>query len=321
MTQISTSDTPTYHLFVADPMDNWRVDQDSTFGLMLDVQRRGQGVWHCTPAGLLGRSGGARVRARRATVQPVQGDHVEFGPVEELPLEAFRVVWMRKDPPFDMTYIAATYVLDQAPAGTRVLNRPSSLRDWNEKAAVLRFPRWTPPCLLSRDMAAIKRFAAEVGGSIVLKPLSFSGGNGVVAIHPGDLNTNALIEMSTRMGQEFVLAQGYLPAVTAGDKRVILVDGVARGVLLRIPPPDDLRGNIHVGATVRMDTLTPREQSICKEVGAQLKAAGHVFVGIDLIGEHLTEINVTSPTGIREILALGGPDLAAELVDASLARP
>lgn len=308
------------HLFVADPMDNWRVDQDSTFGLMLEAQRRGHGVWHCTPAGLLGRSDGARVRARPAQVQAVAGDHVRFGPEQERPLGDFGLVWMRKDPPFDMNYIAATYVLDRAPAGTLVVNRPNSLRDWNEKAAVLRFPRWTPPCLLARDAAAIKRFAAEVGGSIVLKPLSFSGGNGVVAIHPGDLNTNALLEMSTRMGTEFVLAQRYLPAVVQGDKRVILVDGVARGVLLRVPPPDDLRGNIHVGATVSLSSLTPREEEICAEVGAALRQAGHIFVGIDLIGEHLTEINVTSPTGIREILALGGPDLGAELVDAALAR-
>ncbi|MEY3014027.1 MAG: hypothetical protein RIT45_2762 [Pseudomonadota bacterium] len=308
------------HLFVADPMDNWRVDQDSTFGLMLEAQSRGHQVWHCTPAGLLGRSDGGRVRARSATVQAVQGDHVRFGEVVEQPLGGFDVVWMRKDPPFDMTYIAATYVLDQAPAGTVVANRPDSLRSWNEKAAVLRFPKWTPPCLLSRDIAALKRFAGEVGGSIVIKPLSFSGGNGVVAIHPGDLNTNALLEMSTRMGTEFVLAQRYQPEVVQGDKRVILVDGVARGVLLRVPPPDDLRGNIHVGATVALSSLTPREEAICAEVGAALREAGHIFVGIDLIGEHLTEINVTSPTGIREILALGGPDLGAELVDAALAR-
>jgi glutathione synthase len=309
----------TRHLFVADPMANWRVDQDSTFGLMLQAQSRGDAISHCTTEGLLGRTDGARVRCSAIEVQAVQGQHVTFGAVEERPLGDFDLVWMRKDPPFDMNYIAATYVLDRAPKTTLVVNRPNSLRDWNEKAAVLRFPGWAPTCLLSRDIAALKRFAAEQGGSIVLKPLSFSGGNGIVAIHPGDLNTNALLEMSTRMGTEFVLAQRYLPAVVQGDKRVILVDGVARGVLLRVPPADDLRGNIHVGAQVSLSSLTERETALCAEVGAALREAGHVFVGIDLIGEHLTEINVTSPTGIREILAMGGPDLAAELIDAALA--
>lgn len=307
------------HLFVADPMATWRVDQDSTFGLMLCAQAQGHSVFHCTTDGLQGRTNGARVRCRPIRVQAVQGQHVEFGEVQELALGDFELVWMRKDPPFDMTYIATTYVLERAPDTTLVVNRPRSLRDWNEKAAVLRFGSWAPACLLSRDIAALKRFAAEQGGSIVLKPLSFSGGNGIVAIHPGDLNTNALLEMSTRMGTEFVLAQRYLPAVVQGDKRVILVDGVARGVLLRVPPADDLRGNIHVGAQVSLSTLTPRETELCAEVGAALREAGHVFVGIDLIGEHLTEVNVTSPTGIREILAMGGPDLAAELIDAALA--
>lgn len=309
----------TRHLFVADPMERWRVDQDSTFGLMLNAQARGHAIFHCTPAGLLGRSDGARARVRAITVKAVQGDHVQFDDVQERPLGDFDVIWMRKDPPFDLNYIAATYVLERAPESTRVINRPQSLRDWNEKAAVLRFPSWTPPCLLSRDMAALRRFAEEHGGSIVLKPLSFSGGAGIVAIHPGDLNRNALLEMSTRMGEDFVLAQRYQPEVVQGDKRVILVNGVARGVLLRIPPPDDLRGNIHVGAKVELSSLTAREAAMCVELGAELKQAGHLFVGIDLIGEHLTEINVTSPTGIREILTLGGPDLAAELVDAACA--
>jgi glutathione synthase len=306
------------HLFVADPMDGWRVDQDSTFGLMLEAQRRGHGVWHCTPAGLLGRSDGARARARPVAVQAVQGAHVRAGEEVEQPLGAFDVIWMRKDPPFDLDYIAATWVLDHAPAPTRVFNRPASLRSWNEKAAVLRFPQWTPPCLLSRDITALRRFIAEVGGAVVLKPLGYSGGNGVVAILPGDKNRNALLELSTGQGRSFVLAQGYLPAVEAGDKRVILVNGEARGALLRVPPADDLRGNIHVGATVSLADLTPRERALCAAVGTELRAAGHLFVGIDLIGEHLTEINVTSPTGIQEIAALGGPDLAAELIDAAL---
>ncbi len=304
------------HLFVADPMANWRVDQDSTFGLMLEAQRRGDPIFHCTTDGLQGGTDGAVARCRGLRVQAVQGQHVAFEAEQLAPLADFDVIWMRKDPPFDMTYIAATWILDQAPPSTLVANRPQSLRDWNEKAAVLRFPRWAPPCLLTRDMAALRTFL-DREGAIVIKPLSFSGGNGIVALHPGDKNRNALLEISTRFGQEFVLAQRYLPAVVEGDKRVILVDGVARGVLLRVPPADDLRGNIHVGATVALSSLTPREEALCLEVGAELRAAGHLFVGIDLIGEHLTEINVTSPTGIREIFRLGGPDLASELIDAA----
>ncbi len=307
------------HLFVADPVGPMNIHQDSTFGVMLACQGRGHELYHCGTEGLRGNTAGPTARCRPVTVQAVEGDHASLGPWTELPLGAFDAIWMRKDPPFDMNYIAATYILEQAPASTRVVNRPSSLRDWNEKACVLRFPELAPRCLLTRDAAAIKAFQQDVGGSVVLKPLSFSGGAGIVALHPGDLNTNALLEMSTRMGQDFVLVQQYLPEVVQGDKRVILVNGELGGALLRVPPPDDLRGNIHVGARTEFVELSAAERALCDALKQPLKDAGHIFVGIDLIGGKLTEVNVTSPTGIREIKAAGGPDLAEALVDAALA--
>ncbi len=307
------------HLFVADPVAPMNIHQDSTFGLMLECQGRGHEIYHCDTDGLLGYTSGARARCQQLEVREVQGDHFTFAEAKQMPLSAFDAVWMRKDPPFDMNYIAATYILDGAPASTCVVNRPSSLRDWNEKAAVLHFPALAPRCLLTRSMSEIKDFQQEVGGSVVIKPLSFSGGAGIVALHPGDLNTNALLEISTRLGTEFVLVQEYMPQVVEGDKRVILVNGELGGALLRVPPADDLRGNIHVGATTHYVQLDTEEQAVCDALKQPLKDAGHIFVGIDLIGGKLTEINVTSPTGIREILQAGGPNLAAMLVDAALA--
>ncbi len=307
------------HLFVADAIGPMNIHQDSTFGLMLECQRRGHSVYHCDTDGLLGLTSGAKALCREVNVREVQGDHYSVGDPDHLPLGAFDAIWMRKDPPFDMNYIAATYILDGAPDTTCVVNRPSSLRDWNEKAAVLHFPELAPRCLLTRNMAEIKVFQRDVGGSVVLKPLSFSGGAGIVALHPGDLNTNALLEISTRLGQEFVLVQEYMPEVVQGDKRVILVNGEIGGALLRVPPADDLRGNIHVGATTEYVPLDAAETAVCEALRLPLRDAGHIFVGIDLIGGKLTEINVTSPTGIREILGAGGPDLAAALVDSALA--
>ena len=304
------------HLFVVDPIERFDISKDSSFALMAAAQLRGHGVWTCDTDGLFAQSGRGFATCRRTQVQAIQGQHAQFAAPEVKNLGEFNVVWMRKDPPFDMQYIAATYVLDLAPPSTRVCSRADALRSWNEKTSILHFPEWAPRSLLCRDMATIRRFQAEVGGSVVVKPLGYSGGNGIVALHPGDLNTRSLLEISTRRGQEFVLVQEYLPEVTAGDKRVILVGGVARAGLLRIPPADDLRGNIHIGATVELSALTPREEAICAGLGPFLAGAGHVFVGIDLIGEKLTEINVTSPTGIQEIRDLGGPDLAEELLDA-----
>jgi glutathione synthase len=307
------------HLFVVDPLANIDITKDSSFALMLAATKRGHEVYSCDISGLFGKIGIGYANCQPTRVQAVKGNHVQFGNTEVLELGAFDVVWMRKDPPFDMTYIAATYVLDLAPASTRVWSRPEALRTWNEKTSILRFPDLAPPSLLTRDSKEIQRFQAEVGGSVVVKPLGWSGGRGIVALHPGDLNTRSLLEITTKEGQEWVMVQRYLPEVVQGDKRVIFVGGVARAGLLRVPPADDLRGNIHIGATTELSPLTPQEEALCAVLGPHLVAAGHLFTGIDLIGGRLTEINVTSPTGIQEIRDLGGPDLAEELLTAALA--
>lgn len=307
------------HLFVVDPLGPIDITKDSSFALMIAAQGRGHEVWSCDTDGLFARGAEGFARCRPTEVRRVAGDHYSLGEAQTLPLGHFSAVWMRKDPPFDMQYIAATYVLDLAPPRTPVFSRPDSLRGWNEKTSILRYPELAPPSLLTRDMKEILRFQADVGGSVVVKPLSFSGGNGIVALHPGDLNTRSLLEISTKHGKEFVLVQQYLPQVVQGDKRVIFVAGVPRAGLLRIPPADDLRGNIHIGATTELSPLTPQELALCQQLGPELQAAGHLFVGIDLIGGKLTEINVTSPTGLQEIKAFGGPDLAEELLDAALA--
>jgi len=309
------------HLFVMDPIGSVDIDKDSTFVLMLAAQERGDEVWACGAQDVSARDGYAWARCRPTVVQRVHGDHARVGDEERHALGHFDVVWMRKDPPFDMTYIAATYALELAPARTRVVNRPDSLRAWNEKTSILKFPDLAPPSLLTRRADEIREFQRDVGGAIVIKPLGFSGGNGVFALHPGDLNTRVLLEMATDHGRNHVLAQAYLPEVRRGDKRVILVDGDVGGAILRIPPEDDLRGNIHIGATVQASTLTPREQRACERLGPALREAGHLFVGIDLIGERLTEINVTSPTGLQEIADLIGDHLEHRLVEAAIARP
>ncbi len=306
------------HLFIVDPLEAIRVDQDSSFGLIAEAQARKHGVWSCQLGGLRAEGDLAQAVCRATVTHPVQGEHVQLGPAETLPLAHFDVIWMRKDPPFDMEYVAATWILDLAPAGTRVVNRARSLRDWNEKASIMRFGDLAVTSLVSRDIEQILDFQARVGGSIVLKPLYMSGGAGIIALHPGDLNTRSLLETWTRFGSSFVMAQRFLPEIAEGDKRVILVDGVARGALLRTPPVDDLRGNIHIGATVTMVDLTAAEQRVCDGLEGALREAGHIFCGIDLIGGQLTEINVTSPTGIQEIHAMGGPNLATELLDTAL---
>lgn len=305
------------HLFVADPLHAIDISKDSSFALLSAAQHRGHAAFSCDTDGLFAIGAEGFARCRPTQVFAKQGEHVALGPPQTLPLGHFDAVWMRKDPPFDMQYIAATYVLDLAPARTKVWSQPASLRSWNEKTSILQFGDWAPRSLLSRDMQRILQFQSEVGGSLVLKPLGYSGGNGIVALHPGDLNARSLVEILTKQGKEFIMAQEYLPAVRQGDKRVIFVRGVARAGLLRIPPADDLRGNIHIGATTRLEPLTAREQALCEAIGPKLWQAGHLFVGIDLIGEKLTEINVTSPTGIHEIRDQGGPDLAEELIDAA----
>jgi len=307
------------HLFLMDPIESIHIDKDSTWALMVEAQRRGDGVDYALVNDLWVRDGAPHVVARGATLVPVQGKHALLGPPTEATLGDYDVVWMRKDPPFHMGYIFNTYVLDHAPPSTLVVNAPHGLRAMNEKAWALRFPELIPTTLVTQSMARIRGFAEELG-RIVVKPLDGNGGEGVFVTGADDPNIGVIVELSTQHGQRKVMAQRYLPEARSGDKRIILVDGEPVGAVLRIPQGADHRGNIHAGARVERTSLTPRERAICDAIGPPLREAGQVFVGIDVIGDFLTEVNVTSPTGIHEIDAFDGISVAALILDAVARR-
>ena len=312
------------HLFLMDPIESVRIDKDSTFALMCEAQARGHEVLYALVPDLYLKAGEVRVVAKTATLRKVQGAHAELGPALDLSLDAIDVVWMRKDPPFHMGYIFNTYLLDLAQdssksRGPLVLNGPQGLRDMNEKAWAMRFPDIVPTSLLTQDMARIRAFADELG-AIVVKPLDGNGGEGVFIVRREDPNIGVIIEASTQQGQRKVMAQRYLPEAKLGDKRIILVEGEPVGAIVRVPQGVDHRGNIHVGARVEPSTLSPREREICARIGPALREAAQVFVGIDVIGEQLTEVNVTSPTGIHEINAFDGIKVEAMILDAAERR-
>lgn len=308
------------HLFLMDPIESIRIDKDSTFALMCEAQARGHEVLYGLVPDLYLRQGEVRAVARKATLRKVQGAHAELGPPLDLSLDAIDVVWMRKDPPFHMGYVFNTYLLDIAEArGVLVVNRPAGLRNMNEKAWAMRFPDLVPPSLLTQDMARLRAFAEELS-AIVVKPLDGNGGEGVFIVRKDDPNIGVILETSTQHGQRKVLAQRYVPEARLGDKRIILVEGDPVGAVLRVPQGIDHRGNIHVGARVEKTTLTAREREICRAIGPALREAGQVFVGIDVIGDYLTEVNVTSPTGIHEIDAFDGVRVEALVLDAAERR-
>jgi glutathione synthase len=299
-------------LFVMDPLDRIHVRGDSTYVTMRECCDRGFPVAMCTPDRLYGLAGRARARVTpvRVTAEP---PHFHPGPEEDLALEAFDVVWMRKDPPFDMSYVFTTYLLDMA--NTLVINAPLGLKAFTEKVwTQIRFPHLQPPTLISNDAKQIRAFA-ESHGRIVLKPWDGNGGRGVLVTEPGDKNFGSMVDLLTREGREHLLAQRYLPGVVRGDKRVLLFDGEPVGAILRVPQGGDHRANLHVGATVEATALDADDLRICAEIGPVLRDAGQVFVGIDVIDGHLTEINVTSPTGLQEFARLTGRRLEVELVD------
>lgn len=298
-----------------DPIESVRVDQDSTFALMMEAQRRGHEVLYGTIDGLDQRGGRARAMLQTATLRPVQGDHATLGPAVRHDLGECDVVWMRKDPPFDMGYIFCTYLLDLASRDALVVNHPEGLRSMNEKAWAMAYPELVPESLITQSEADLKDLAEELG-AIVVKPLDGNGGEGVFIVRSEDPNRGVILEMSTRHGTRKVLAQRYLPEAKDGDKRIILVDGMAVGACLRIPSGVDHRGNIHVGATVAPCALTPRDRRICEAIGPALSEAGQIFVGIDVIGDYLTEVNVTSPTCIHEINGFQNIRIEALTLDA-----
>ncbi|MFZ5609437.1 MAG: glutathione synthase [Pseudomonadota bacterium] len=302
-----------------DPIETVDILADSTFALALEGQRRGHRLFHYLPRDLSFSQGRLFARGRALNVRPQKGDHATLGAEEVIDLASFDVVLMRQDPPFDMAYITTTHLLERIHPRTLVVNDPVHVRNAPEKLFVTHFPALMPPTLISRRREDILAFRDQ-HRDIIIKPLFGNGGAGVFRIKPDDENLNALIELYTQSMREPMMVQRYLPEVRRGDKRIILVDGVARGAVNRVPAAGEARSNLHVGGRAEKADLTPREEEICAAIGPALKERGLIFVGIDVIGDYLTEINVTSPTGIQEIARLSGLNLAADIWDAIEAR-
>src|SRR5436853_1641499 len=303
-----------------DPIDTINIDADSTFALALEAQARGHALYHYLPQALTLRDGRLYARGRPLEVFRRQGNHHRFGEFEEIDLAGVDVVLMRQDPPFDMAYITATHLLELLPEdGPLVVNDPASVRNAPEKLFVLRFKELMPPTLLTLDKEEIRAFWQE-HGDIILKPLFGNGGAGVFRLRPGDENLNSLLELYALVHREPVMVQRYLPEARKGRKRIILVEGEPGGAVMRVPPEGEARANLHVGGRAVRSELTPRDREICAAIGPSLREQGLGFVGIDVIGDYMTEINVTSPTGIQEIARLDGVDLAPKIWDAIEAR-
>jgi glutathione synthase len=302
-----------------DPMESINIDADSTFVLALEAQLRGHALYHYLPRHLTLADGRLYAKARRLEVRREHGRHHTLGPVETLDLAGVDVILMRQDPPFDMAYITATHLLEHVRDQVLVVNDPVSVRNAPEKLVAMRFPGLMPPTIITSDRDEIVAFRAH-HGDIIVKPLFGNGGAGVFRLRPDDENLNALLEMFTLFFREPVMVQRYVPAVRQGDKRIVLVDGEAIGAVNRVPAAGEARANLHVGGQAVKTTLTAREREICTAIGPTLKEQGLLFVGIDVIGEYLTEINVTSPTGLKEINRLDGVQLETKVWDAIEAR-
>lgn len=301
---------------VMDPISGISPAKDSSLAMLLEAQARGHELTYLEMADLKVIEGVACGRGRPLQVRDQTDDWYTLGAPADLPLADLDVILMRKDPPFDMEYIYATYILERAElAGCLIVNRPASLRDINEKAFTAWFPQCSPSTLITRDMQELRAFR-ERHGRIVVKPLDGMGGKSIFVVDAGDNNGNVIFETLTADGTGFAMAQTYIPEITAGDKRIILVDGQAPEYsLARVPGAGDNRGNLVMGATAELRELSDRDRWICEQVGPELRHRGVLFAGLDVIGDYLTEVNVTSPTGIREIHKLSGVNLAATLLE------
>ncbi len=298
-----------------DPIDAIDIDADSSFVLALEAQRRGHGLFHYLPQHLSFREGRVYARARPLEVRREPGNHASLGSEQIIDLATPDVVLMRQDPPFDMAYITATHLLEHVHPDTLVVNDPTHVRNAPEKLFATHFGPLMPPTLISSDRREILDFRAE-HKDIIVKPLFGNGGAGVIHVTPGDENLNALLEMFTELYREPVMVQRYLPEVRAGDKRIILIDGRPAGAINRVPPPGEARANMHAGAKPEKAALDARDLEICEAIGPVLAERGLIFVGIDVIGGYMTEINVTSPTGLQEIDRFDGVCLESDIWDA-----
>lgn len=298
-----------------DPIERIDINADSTFALALEAQARGHALFHYQPQNLAFRDGRLFARARPLRVERKLGEHAELGASESLDLGGLDVVLMRQDPPFDMAYITATHLLEHVHPSTLVVNDPMHVRNAPEKLFVTQFPDLMPPTLITSDHDEVVDFRVQ-HEDIIVKPLFGNGGAGVFHIAPGDENLNALLELFTQLYREPIIVQKYLPEVRQGDKRIILVDGEAVGAINRIPAEGEARSNMHVGGRAVACDLSARDREICEAIGPALKERGLIFVGIDVIGRYLTEINVTSPTGLQEIQRFTGKNLSGMIWDA-----
>jgi glutathione synthase len=298
-----------------DPIDVINIEADSTFALALEAQLRRHVLFHYLPQDLSLSHGKVVATARPLEVRRVHGDHYTLGEPRVIDLADVDIVLMRQDPPFDMAYITATHLLEHVHPDTLVVNDPIEVRNAPEKLFVTHFPELMPPTLITSEKAEILEFR-KAHKDIIVKPLFGNGGAGVFHIAPGDENLGALIELFTQLYREPIIVQKYLPEVRAGDKRIILVDGEAVGAINRVPAEGEARSNMHVGGRPLKTTMTTREREICAAIGPVLRERGLVFVGVDVIGDYMTEINVTSPTGIQEIDRFDGTNLAGKIWDA-----
>ena len=298
--------------FQMDPIGDVNIDADSSFRIALEAQQRGHELFYFSPDMLAYDEGRVTARGHRMTLRREKGNHVDLGSVETVDLADWDVVWLRQDPPFDMGYITTTHILDRLKGQTLVVNDPFWVRNYPEKLLVLDFPELTPPTTIARDLDTIKAFKTK-HGDIILKPLYGNGGAGVFRLDQNDRNLSSLHELFTGFSREPLIVQKFLPDVSNGDKRVILVDGEPVGAINRVPAKGETRSNMHVGGRPEKIGLTQRDLEICAAIGPLLKEKGQVFVGIDVIGDYLTEINVTSPTGIQELERFDGTNVAEKI--------
>ncbi|MCE9579769.1 MAG: glutathione synthase [Deltaproteobacteria bacterium] len=305
-------------LFVVDPLAKLSLAGDTSYALMLEAQRRDHEVWTCGVEDL-GLEHDDPVADAQLTVVSLASTAAEAFSCEDrtpIPLEAFDLVLMRKDPPVDLTYLHATWLLDLAKPKTLVVNDPSGLRELNEHLAILRFPELIPPTIVTRSPRRLQAFLREQGGAIIVKPVDGFGGLGVFLIRNGDPNTSSLFETATSAGRQWTVAQRYLPDAVRGDKRILLVDGEPIGAVLRVPQDAEARGNLHVGGRAVQTVLDDDDRAIIRAVAPVLAQHGQILVGLDVIGGKLTELNITSPTGVRHIEQLEHRNVAAPILDA-----
>ena len=301
-------------VYVMDPMDRLAPDKDTTVAFQRAAQRRGHQALHCEPADLFVKGGDAFARVREVTLREGGGAFFAFGAPAVVALADVDAVFIRKDPPFDQAYLYATLLLERARGRTVLVNDPRGLRDANEKLFALHFAEHTPRTLVTADRDTVFAFVEEVGGTAVIKPLDGAGGAGVLVLAKGDKNARSIVDLLTAEGRRLAMVQEFLPRVVEGDKRVLLLDGAILGAINRVPRGDDVRSNIHVGGRVEPCEVTAEERAMITSLMPRLREHGLYFVGLDVIGGRLTEVNVTSPTGIQELSQHLGRDVAEDVI-------